>query len=251
MVQSNLLWEDISGNLKQFTEKFDEIKDEPDIIVLPEMFTTGFTMNSIDLAENMQEKTMAWLAKESKRLNCAISAGFIAHDIGKIFNRHVWMLPDGSYEFYDKRHLFRMGNEHEYYSPGQRKVIVQYKGWNIRLLTCYDLRFPVWSRNRNDYDIAIYIANWPEKRREAWMTLLAARAMENQCYVVGVNRVGTDDNNIVYSGDSTAFSPKGIMITDLTPYKENILIAEASKKELEEFRMLFPAWMDADDFEFL
>ena len=273
IIQSNLHWENIPDNLSMFSQKISNINESTDLIVLPEMFTTGFSMNAEKFAETMNGATVNWLASESRKKNCVITGSFICEEKGNYFNRSVWMRPDGTHEIYDKRHLFRMANEDHHYSAGNDKIIVELKGWRICPLICYDLRFPVWSRNykrtangdqaiekKQDtilhqninpqymYDILIYVANWPERRNHAWNTLLMARAIENQCYVVGVNRVGNDGNAIEHSGDSVIINAKGEIISKNNSHKEFVETVTINLEELEKFRTVFPAILDADDF---
>ena len=213
IIQSDIVWEDVNENLKRFSQKVSDLEDKTDIIVLPEMFTTGFSMKSKELAETMEGKTVSWLKDYSKKVNALIIASLIISENGEFYNRLICAFPDGKIEHYNKRHLFRMANENNYYSQGTKKLIIEYKGWRIRPLICYDLRFPVWSRNKNDYDLLVYIANWPERRNESWKTLLKARAIENQAFLVGVNRIGKDKNNVIYSGDSALISPQGNLLS--------------------------------------
>ncbi len=248
LVQSNLAWENAEGNFAIFNQHLEKIK-EADLIVLPEMFSTGFSMNPAPLAESMQGKTMNWLTQKAKEKNCVITGSFIAEEKGKYFNRLVWMRADGSFELYDKRHLFRMAGENSLYTEGQKKLIVELKGWKICPLICYDLRFPVWSRNVNrEYDILLYIANWPAVRSHPWKTLLPARAIENQCYVLGLNRVGKDGNNLDYSGDSSVIDPLGKYVAEAVPGKEEIVFVKLNDAFLEQCRANFPVNLDGDKF---
>ena len=256
VVQSSLHWEDVDRNLDMFDQKLNSISGSTDLIVLPEMFSTGFTMNTKGAAEEMHGRSMQWLVKKAKEKNCVITGSLIIHENGHYYNRLVWMRPDGTFIHYDKRHLFRMANEHEYFTAGRQRISVLLKGWKICPLICYDLRFPVWSRNGfssgthdASYDCLIYVANWPERRAHPWKTLLLARAIENQCYVVGVNRVGKDGKDIEYSGDSAVINAKGEIISYTRTHEENVETVVLSMKELEEFRKTFPVGMDADHFE--
>ena len=191
-IQTHLYWEDIDQNLVHFEEKLNALTEQTDIIVLPEMFTTGFTMNPKVLAESHGDKGLQWMQRKSKEKNCVLVGSISVKDGEKFYNRLYWVMPDGSYQSYDKRHLFQMGKEDVHYTAGSKKFVVEYKGWKICPLICYDLRFPVWSRNtkENTYDVLVYVANWPEVRSYPWKQLLIARAIENQAYVVGVNRIG-------------------------------------------------------------
>jgi omega-amidase len=248
-IQTELYWEDIIANLANLEEKIALIPDEVDLIILPEMFNTGFTMNVKVVAEPMNFTTFKWMKQMASKTNAVIIGSYIVHEKGHNYNRLIWMEPSGDFDIYDKRHLFRMGNEHEYYAAGKSKIIKNIKGWNICPLRCYDLRFPVWSRNvKNEYDILIYVANWPKPRAAVWSSLLVARALENQSFVIGVNRVGMDGMGLEYSGDSAIIDFKGNLISQLST-NEGILRAEISKIELSDFREKFPAHLDADEFE--
>lgn len=251
IIQSDLRWEDKELNLSMFSEKIDSIKDETDLIVLPEMFTTGFSMNPNILAEPMTGNTISWMQQKAKEKNCVITGSFICEEKGKHLNRLAWVRPDGSFSVYDKRHLFSIGSENDHYRSGNKKIIVEIKGWKICPLICYDIRFPVWSRKTKEYnyDVLIYVANWPEKRVHAWKTLLDARAIENQCYVIGVNRIGNDGNGIYHSGNSAVIDPLGKVISHLEPFVEGIETINLSYSELVEFKNTFPAYKDADAFE--
>ena len=260
IIQSNLHWENIDANLKMFSEKISSIKEKTDLIVLPEMFSTGFTMNNKAMAETMKGKAFEWMKKTAKEKNCVLTGSVIIEENGKYFNRLIWMRADGTFEIYDKRHLFRYANEQDHYTTGNKKLIVELNGWKICPLVCYDLRFPAWIRNRwkkdsstplgmtADYDLLLFVANWPERRNHPWKTLLMARAMENQAYVVGVNRVGNDGNNIYHSGDSAAINFKGEISSKIKAHEESVETVTLSKNELDEWRKIFPAWMDADQF---
>ncbi len=260
IIQSDLHWENIPANLDMFSRKLNAINDTTDLIILPEMFSTGFTMKPQELAEPVNGPAMKWMAEMAMKKNCVITGSVAVQDMGGYHNRLLWMQPDGSFESYDKRHLFRYGKENEHYLEGGKKLIVKLKGWNICPLVCYDLRFPVWSRNRwhqnpdtgilsADYDLLIYVANWPERRNHPWKTLLMARAMENQCYVAGVNRVGNDGNDIYHSGDSAVIDFKGELMSTIKPNKESIQTISLSHSALLEFRKNFPVGLDADSFD--
>ena len=248
IVQSDLVWENIDANIKEFSNKLENLQNS-DLIILPEMFNTGFSMNSKNLAEKPNGKSLNWLINLAKTKQSAVIASLIINENNNFYNRLYFVFPDGKYEFYNKRHLFRMANEHNYYTAGTNDLIINYKGFKIKPLVCYDLRFPVWSRNKNDYDLLIYIANWPERRNEPWKVLLKARAIENQSFVVGVNRVGTDGNNVIFSGDSAVINPKGEIISSTKAHQENVETIEINLKELQDFREKFPAYIDADKFE--
>lgn len=250
-IQTYLFWEDVQQNLKHFEKKINEITEQTDIIILPEMFTTGFTMNPNLLAEKHVGKGLKWLLQKSKEKNCVIVGSISVKHNGHYYNRLYWAKPDGTYEYYDKRHLFRMGNEHQYYTAGEKKIVIDYKGWKICPLVCYDLRFPVWSRNRkeNSYDVLIYVANWPETRSYPWKQLLIARAIENQSYVIGVNRIGEDGNHIKHSGDTSIINPRGEIISKILANEDKSETLNLSFNYLQEFRKLFPVMMDGDEFE--
>lgn len=248
VVQTTLYWERIEENLNHFGKLMAPLKGKTDVILLPEMFTTGFSMNSVSLAEEMDGTSVSWLRQQAAALGSDVAGSIIIKEKSHYYNRLVWMQPTGEYSYYDKRHLFRLGNEHDTYSPGKQKLIQKTGEWRLRPLICYDLRFPVWSRNRNDYDVLVYVANWPESRREVWKTLLKARAIENQAYVIGVNRIGRDGNGIDYSGDSAVLDPKGKTISNIKPYEEKVEIVTLSMQELTEFRDKFPVLPDRDEF---
>ena len=248
VIQSDLVWEDIDANLKAFTQKI-ELVQQTDLIVLPETFSTSFSMNSEALAEAMDGKTMTWLAKIAKMKNAVVAGSAILKEDNQIFNRFIWMKPDGTFEKYDKRHLFRMGNEHEHFSGGNERLIVELKGWKICPQICYDLRFPVWSRNiKQEYDLLLYVANWPEVRIAAWEKLLYARSIENQCYVAAVNRIGIDGEGVNCIGNSMLIDPKGELLWKAANQKEETKTIELSLENLNEFRRRFPVGMDADEF---
>lgn len=254
LIQSDIHWEDIGANLATLEEKIWRIGQSTDVIVLPEMFTTGFTMAAPRLAEMMNMRTTKWMRQMADQTGALILGSFIANVHDRYYNRLLWMEPGGHYKTYDKRHLFRMANEHKTYSPGESLLISTWKGWRICPLICYDLRFPVWSRNRFDvtsrrlsYDLLVYVANWPTARIDAWNTLLKARAIENLSYVVGVNRVGLDGNGIEYNGHSAIISPKGETIFTIEGM-ESMRTLEINTNSLEAFRDKFPAYQDADEF---
>ena len=247
IIQTELVWEDIESNLAGFDDKIDAIKGDTHLIVLPEMFTTGFSMNPAGLAQNMQGSSVKWMIEKSRQKNADIIGSIIVREDGKFFNRLIWTNPRGEIFTYDKRHLFRMAGEEKVYNAGHQNITVELHGWKIRPFICYDLRFPAWTRNiENRYDVAIFIANWPERRSGHWKLLLQSRAVENQCYVIGVNRVGTDGNGHHYSGDSSIIDPFGNIIFQ----KQNKAIthtAELSYETLQKYRKSFPVWMDADN----
>ena len=254
LIQSNLHWENSVANLAMFEEKIWKIGNSTEVIVLPEMFSTGFSMNAKANAEVMNLRTTKWMSQMADQTGALILGSFIANDQGKFFNRLIWMEPGGKFKTYDKRHLFRMAEEHKTYASGESKLIANWKGWNICPLVCYDLRFPVWSRNhwnaveqRSAYDVLIYVANWPEARVTAWDTLLKARAIENLSYVVGLNRTGTDGLGIPYNGHSVVIGPKGETIFSAGE-SEIIQTISLMAQPLIDYRKKFPAYLDADDF---
>lgn len=241
-IQYDIVWEDKVTNLKNLTSKINTIQS--DVIVLPEMFTTGFTMTPKPLAESMTGKTIQWMKEIALTKDLAICGSIIIREEDKYFNRFIWVNPDGTIYHYDKRHLFL--NEDQNYTPGDKKLIIEYKGWKICPLICYDLRFPVWSRNSEDYDILIYVANWPDKRKLAWRSLLVARAIENQCYVIGVNRVG-EGSGLVYSGGTSLINALG-EVQYTNSHIEEVFTATLSKYDLDKIRTQLPFLEDKDNF---
>ena len=248
MVQADLTWENPQANRARLEKMFDSMKDRADLVILPEMFSTGFSMSSHTLAETMSGPTVDWMHENAVRLDAVITGSIIIRENDAYFNRLLWMRPDGTMDVYDKRHLFRMGNEHEHYDQGKTRLVVRLRGWHICPLICYDLRFPVWSRNRGDVDMLIYVANWPASRQKVWNTLLKARAIENQVFVAGVNRVGHDGEGIDYQGDTQLVNPRGDVVAGPVPNYPGITIADLFPGELTEFRKKFPVGDDADDF---
>jgi len=248
LLQLDLVWEDAHANRKKIDAYLNSLEGEMDLIVLPEMFTTGFSMNPAKLFETMAGPTINWLQEWAAVLDSAITGSFIVKEDNRYLNRLVWMRPDGSFDFYDKRHLFRMGEEHDSYSPGRNFLITTFREWQFKPLICYDLRFPVWSRNQNDYDVLIYIANWPESRRKVWRHLLIARAIENLSYVVGVNRIGKDGRDLSYSGDSIVVDPRGEIVASAEPYQECMMSYQLDHQEIQHLKDHFPAHLDADEF---
>lgn len=251
-IQSNLIWEEKSANLRILEQKIAGIEEKTEIVVLPEMFNTGFSMRPEVLAETMDGETIEWMKRVSRENGIVLTGSLMIEEAGNYYNRLVWMLPNGQYGHYDKRHLFAFGEEDKHYSPGNKRLIASVKGWRINLQVCYDLRFPVWARQKNtdagaEYDVLIYVANWPERRSHAWKTLLCARAIENQCYVVGVNRVGSDGNNVYHSGNSLVIDPLGQVLYHMAD-EEDVNTITLQKEMLEEVRTKFPFWKDADDF---
>jgi len=256
IIQSDIYWGDIPKNIENFEIQIRAIKEKTDLIVLPEMFSTGFNMKPQSSFETMEGDTVTWMSTMAHELDCVICGSLLIKENDCFFNRLIWMRPDGNISFYDKKHLFRFSGENNVYSEGKERVIVTLKGFKILLQICYDLRFPVWSRNRYNngtynYDCIIYVANWPESRRYAWCTLLAARAIENQAYVIGVNRIGKDFNGTDHSGYSFILSPKGEIIKETEPYKNDVCSASLDKVGLDEFRKNFLAGADWDKFEII
>ena len=253
VIQTDLAWEDKKQNLAHISDKINSIKDKTEVVILPEMFTTGFSMRPEVLAEKMDGETVQWMKKMSADKKIILTGSVIVEDKGNYFNRLIWMLPNGEYGYYDKRHLFAYGEEHAHFSTGSKRLIACAKGWKINLLVCYDLRFPVWARQAKldgeeaEYDLLIYVANWPEKRSNAWKTLLQARAIENQCYVVGVNRIGQDGNNINYAGDSMIIDPLGEILYQ-KPNDEDVFTCLLKREALDEARQRFPFLKDSDSF---
>lgn len=247
LIQCELAWESPEDNRHQIQKHIEALPQPTDLIVLPEMFTTGFSMNAIRNAEHPGGATEQWLQSLSQLYNCAITGSIAVHADGDVFNRMLFVTPD-AVQFYDKRHLFRMAGENKYYKSGQKRVIVNWRGWRINLQVCYDLRFPVFSRNCGDYDLLLYVANWPATRSAHWRQLLIARAIENQSCVVGVNRVGSDANGLEYSGDSLAIAGTGDVLHDMKSQHESAQIV-LNAQELLLYREKFPFHLDADSFQ--
>ncbi|HEY0286311.1 MAG TPA: amidohydrolase [Pseudomonas sp.] len=248
LVQTTLAWHDCPANHAHFDELLAEV-EEVDLVILPEMFTTGFSMQSEKLAEPEQGVTRTWMLAHAKRLNAVLTGSVIirAQD-GSYRNRLLWARPDGELLYYDKRHLFRMAGEHEHYTPGERQVQFELKGWRIRPLICYDLRFPVWSRDAQNTDLLLYTANWPGARRLHWNRLLPARAIENLCYVAAVNRIGTDGKGFAYAGDSQVLDFQGESLLNVGA-ADGVFQVSLSADSLAAYRSKFPACLDADTFE--
>ncbi len=248
ILQTDICWEDKTANLRKLRDLLQPLRGATDVAVLPEMFSTGFTMNTHELAEPVTGPTISALRETAAEYGIALAGSYLAEDNGHYYNRAFFVTPEGEAHYYDKRHLFRMGRENEYFNAGTDKGIFTYKGFNIRLLVCYDLRFPVWSRNvNNEYDVLIYVASWAVARQRVWDTLLLARALENECYVCGVNRVGTDNDGL-YTGRSIIYSPKGEALATLPDGQEGSATAHLDLEALQHFRQKFPAWADADTF---
>ncbi len=252
LVQSKLYWEDRKKNLEHFSSLLKKLKKgSTDIIILPEMFSTGFSMNSNQLAEDIDGESIAWMRMMASEKNAVVTGSLIIKEEDDYFNRLIWMAPEGSLRYYDKRHLFRMAKEDQHYSAGRQKLIVEYKGWRICPMICYDLRFPVWCRNTSAqrYDLLLFVANWPVKRITAWKQLLIGRAIENQCYVAGVNRIGKDGNGISYNGYSALIDPTGKKISRTRASVQSVETLKLSAHELEKTRRALPFLNDADEFE--
>ncbi len=253
LIQPQMAWEDKPANLAHYEELIGGIEGPKEVVVLPEMFSTGFSMDAPRLAESMNGPTVRWMKDMASKHRIILTGSLIIEDGGKYFNRLIWMQPDGVWGSYDKRHLFGYAGEDAAYSPGEKRLVVQVKGWRICPLVCYDLRFPVWSRNgpgQGDepaYDVLLYVANWPERRSRAWKTLLPARAIENQSYCIGVNRVGQDGKGIRYSGDSSVFDPLGELIWQASG-REAVQTVALSRNLLQDTRNQLPFLKDADRF---
>ncbi len=250
-IQAALAWEDIAANLQAFEQKMQGLKGKTDLIILPEMFSTGFSMHPANLAESMEGQAVQWMQAQAQKLNAVITGSLMIREGNLYFNRLIWMCPDGTFSSYDKRHLFTMAKEQEAYQAGTTHLYVEVKGWRVCPLICYDLRFPVWSRNTTGYDLLIYVANWPEKRNYAWKSLLQARAIENQAWTIGVNRVGKDGNDWYYSGDTSIIEPSGEKIIYSCAHEEAVFTTELSHEYLTQIRQTLPFLNDQDAFELL
>jgi predicted amidohydrolase len=267
LIQTRLHWEDKAANLQMLEEKINSITEKTQVVVLPEMFSTGFSMKPELLAETMDGETISWMKRLAAAKKVILTGSVIIQENGSYYNRFVWMQPNGEFGYYNKRHLFAFAQEDKHYSPGTERFIASANGLKVLLMVCYDLRFPVWARQispltpqqkREDvdtkdvfeYDILIYVANWPERRSTAWKTLLQARAIENQCYVIGVNRVGDDGNAIYHSGDSMVVSPLGEVLYHKAN-DEDIFTITLKKEDLDDVRRKFQFWRDADDFQIM
>ncbi len=266
-IQTELQWEDKAANLKRFEERIFAIAEATEVIVLPEMFSTGFSVRPAALAERMDGPTLAWMQEIAARKKSILTGSIIVEEYGNYYNRMIWMLPNGEYGYYDKRHRFAYAGEDEHYTAGHKRLIASVKGWKVLLLVCYDLRFPVWSRQSLskaqepdapaaasaaqtadlEYDLLLYVANWPESRAHAWKTLLQARAIENQCFVAAVNRIGEDGNGISYRGDTMVLDPLGATLYHAAE-KDEAHTLTLRKEDLAGIRQRFPFWRDADRF---
>lgn len=267
LIQTQLFWEDKPANLLMLEQKINSIKEKTEVVVLPEMYNTGFSMQPEKFAEKMDGEAINWMKRISAQKRVVLTGSLMIEENGNYYNRLVWMLPNGQFGQYDKRHLFANGSEDQHYLPGHKRLIASVKGWKINLQVCYDLRFPVWARqslstaNKNrehneevaetikdlEYDVLIYVANWPERRIHAWKTLLQARAIENQCYAIGVNRVGTDGNGVYHSGDTMLVDAMGHVVYQKS-HDEDIATITIHKDELEEVRTKLPFYKDSDPF---
>lgn len=260
LIQANLHWEDKTANLQMLEEKINSIKQKTEVVILPEMFSTGFSMKPKILAEGMDGVTVQWMRRIATEKKIILTGSIIVQENSNYYNRLIWMLPDGQYGVYDKRHCFAFAGEDEHYTAGTKRLIASVKGWKVNLQICYDLRFPVWARqtlshpaegrDAAEYDLLLFVANWPEKRIHAWKTLLQARAIENQAYVVGVNRVGDDGNGIHYNGESMVVDPLGEVLYTKKE-EEDIFTITLNKTHLEMVRAKFPFLKDADRFNIL
>lgn len=248
VVQPDMKWQDKKANFKILESLSEQFNGNADLVILPEMFNTGFSMEPGILGESMEGDTLQWMRKMSQNGNYGICGSFIVKEGANFFNRWVFVSPENDLFYYDKRHLFSMGDEDRFYKAGEKRLIFEFRGVRISPYICYDLRFPVWSRNKGEYDLAIYSANWPEARVHIWNTLLQARAIENQCYVAGSNRIGIDGKAIHYNGNSCIINPRGEIMSKAASNVECTVSADISIEELSEFRKKFNVLKDADDF---
>lgn len=251
IVQTTLHWEDAVANRLHFDALFEQNKAvmrEADLILLPEMFSTGFSMNPAALAEKPEDDTLHWMQEKAGALKAALSGSLIIEDQGKYYNRLFFVFPDGRYQYYNKRHLFSLAGEEKVYTAGREKLVVDYLGWRINPQICYDLRFPVWCRNDVNFDLQFFVANWPERRAEAWSTLLKARAIENQAYVVGVNRIGEDGSGVYHSGHSAAHDALGEKISQTEAHQESVELIELRVGDLQKIRAKLSFLKDRDPF---
>ncbi|MEO0726821.1 MAG: amidohydrolase [Bacteroidota bacterium] len=247
LVQADLVWEDAGRNRDKFEPLLGGVSPGTDIVVLPEMFSTGFSMEPQRLAEPMDGPTVSWMREQAATLGAVITGSVIIEEAGKYFNRLVWITPEGELKQYNKRHLFTLAGEEKVYTAGTEQLLLTYGDWKIMPLICYDLRFPVWSRNQFQYDLLLYVANFPDKRGFAWRTLLQARAIENQSYTIGLNRVGTDGNGIYYAGDSMLVNYDGSIKTHLPP-REMVQEVVIRKAPQDTFRQKLAFLPDQDQF---
>jgi omega-amidase len=255
-IQTNLLWEDKFSNLANIENKIKSSNCANNIVILPEMFSTGFSMNASTLAETMEGDSVSWMKRVAKENKIILTGSLIIQEENNFFNRLIWMLPNGEYGYYDKRHLFGFAEEDKFYTAGKKRFITSVNGWRFNLQICYDLRFPVWARQQSknndniltpEYDVLVYVANWPARRSHAWKSLLMARAIENQCYVIGVNRVGNDGKDIYHSGDTTIFDPMGEILYHKAD-EEDVFTITLNKESIESVHAKLPFLKDADMF---
>lgn len=258
ILQPTIAWENPAANREKLTQQLAPLSEQTDLVLLPEMFTTGFSMNAAALAEPMTGPTMQWLHQTADELGAAVAGSFMCEDGGRFFNRLIFMRPGGAFDFYDKKHLFSLAGEPNYFTPGKKRLTLEWRGWRICPLICYDLRFPVWSRNAPGsfagrmeplYDLLLYVANWPARRAHHWRSLLTARAIENQAFVAGANIVGTDGNGLDYAGDSALIDYSGAIICEQNG-QEALLTAELSLENLRQYRLQLPFLQDGDVFHF-
>lgn len=247
-IQAELIWENVDENLRRFQEKIATISDDVDLIILPEMFSTGFTMNPTKVSENMDGKTVNWMKKLAREHCAAIMGSLVIQEDNHFYNRSIFVDDLGNLSTYDKRHLFTLSGEHNQYKAGEKTSIIEYKGWRICPMICYDLRFPVWSRNTDNYDLLIYMANWPRQRIAAWDALLKARGIENMCYCIGVNRVGVDKNKYEYSGSSACYDFLGNTIAETKDFQEDVIHCSLEKSSMLETRKKLNFLNDKDTF---
>jgi omega-amidase len=248
VIQPDIGWNEVTKNLDHYSSLIQDFRQPVDMILLPEMFTTGFITHPKDVTIQDQDAALSWMRKTAADCNSSIAGSMIVSEYDRFYNRLVCMHPSAETDVYNKRHLFRMGGEEEFYTGGTKRTVSLIKGWRICWQICYDLRFPVWSRNQGDYDVLVYASNWPSQRSDVWNILLKARAIENQSYTIGVNRVGTDGNNIHYLGESAVIDPKGNVINDNNAGEEKLIFAGLSYATLTDFRSKFPVLQDADKF---
>jgi len=248
LIQSNIIWQNKLSNLINIERLINENISSTDLIILPEMFNTGFTMNPEKYFSTMKSNDVSWMKKIAYEKDCAVAGSLIIKENNRYYNRLVFIDKKNSIHFYDKRHLFRMAHEHSKYTSGKKHLLTEHYSWKIMWQVCYDLRFPVWSRNTSNYDLLIYVANWPEKRIKAWDVLLRARAIENQCYVIGVNRVGFDGNKVPYNGHSVIISPTGEILAQLPEDTEGVINFRLNLDKRLEFSKNFPVSLDRDNF---
>lgn len=249
LIQYDIAWLDAAKNRDFLNETFKTLEPDTKLILLPEMFDTGFCTSPYAEMAGESKKTVEWLRIKAREMNVCIGGSIIVPEDGKFYNRLFWAMPDGTLNSYDKRHLFSIGNEHLSYTQGKERKVFEYHDIRFCPQICYDLRFPVFCRCRNDYDVLVFVANWPASRTDVWLKLIMARAIENQCYVLAVNRTGTDGNGIVHSGNSLIVDFKGNIVTEGLNDQNDVITAELDMEGLKDFRSKFPSWVDGDDFE--